>query len=41
MEGVSFRPMVPDDLPFVMDTWLKSWRKSPWAGIVPNNEFTP
>ena len=36
---VSFRPLEPGDVPFVMDSWLKSYRTSPWAGVVPNNRY--
>ncbi len=27
------------DRKFVLDAWLKSWKKSPFAGIIPNNLF--
>lgn len=27
--------------PFVWETWLSSFRKSPWAGVVPNNLYKP
>lgn len=27
----------PDDVKFVLDTWSKTYRLSPWAGVVPNN----
>lgn len=37
---VRFRPMLPDDVNFVKDSWLKSFRDSPWAGVVPNNLYT-
>lgn len=33
------RDLVPSDVAFVMDSWIKSWRVSPWAGCVPNNQF--
>jgi hypothetical protein len=38
---VSYRPATPADMPLIMDSWLKSWRVSPWAGIIPNNTFYP
>lgn len=28
------------DRRFVLDPWLKEWRKSPFAGIIPNNHFS-
>jgi GNAT superfamily N-acetyltransferase len=41
LEAVTvFRPMVPDDVPFIKDSWLKSFRDSPWAGCVSNNMYT-
>lgn len=36
---VDFRKWVAADVPFVMDTWSKGWRVSPWAGTIPNNRF--
>lgn len=27
--------------PIVIDTWLTSFRKSPWAGALPNNIYKP
>ena len=27
--------------PFVLETWLTSFRKSPWAGVVPNDLYKP
>jgi len=33
------RIMVPADMPCVMDNWLKSWRKSRYAGVVTNNQY--
>lgn len=35
------RPARRDDISFIFDSWLRSWRKSPWAGIVPNNVYYP
>ncbi len=37
---VNFRPMQPGDVSFVKDSWLKSFRDSPWAGVIPNNLYT-
>lgn len=28
------------DRRFILDPWLKEWRKSPFAGIIPNNTFS-
>lgn len=28
-----------DELPLIYDSWTKSYRKSPWAGTIPNNLF--
>jgi len=41
MSNVKIRPFDPggDDKKFVLDPWLKGWKKSPFAGIVPNNLF--
>lgn len=27
----------PDEFPLIYDSWAKSFRKSPWAGCVPNH----
>lgn len=33
------RPSKLEDLGYVYDTWLNSWRTSPWAGCIPNHLF--
>jgi len=33
------REMEAKDFNFVIDSWLKSFRTSPWAGVVPNNQY--
>jgi hypothetical protein len=38
-EVVAFRPMAPGDVNFVLDSWLRSYRESPYAGCIPNNRF--
>lgn len=38
---VEFRPAYSGDFAFIFDSWLRSWRKSPWAGIIPNNMYFP
>lgn len=40
-DGVSFGDMAPDEVEFVMDSLAKSYRSSPWAGVVPNNLWFP
>lgn len=35
----NIRPAIPEDFAFVMDSWLNSWRKSPWAGTIRNDEY--
>lgn len=36
---VAYRDARPDDISFIFDSWLRSWRNSPWAGIIPNNLY--
>lgn len=36
---VTYRDAAPDDMPFVLDSWMKSWRTSAWAGTIPNNIY--
>lgn len=36
---IDFRPAVPEDINFVYDSWIKTWRKSPYSGTTPNNRF--
>ena len=38
-EVTVFRDPVPADVPFILDSWIRSFRESPWAGCVPNNQF--
>lgn len=33
------RPAVVDDMKFIMSSWKQSWRVSPWAGCIRNDEF--
>lgn len=33
------RKRIPSDIPFIFDSWMKSWRISKWAGCVPNHLF--
>lgn len=40
LEGVvHYRDLEPGDVSFVLDSWIKSFRDSPWAGVVPNHRF--
>lgn len=36
---VAYRELVPGDVALVNDTWSKSFRDSPWAGVIPNNMY--
>lgn len=36
-DAINIRPAAPEDFPFILDGWIRSWRTSPWAGTVPNN----
>lgn len=33
------RPAKPEELNFIYDSWLNSWRDSRWAGCVPNHLY--
>lgn len=33
------RPAEPDDIKFIMSSWKQSWRTSPWAGCIRNDEY--
>lgn len=33
------RPAKPGDMNFVYDSWMKSWRVSKWAGVIPNHLY--
>lgn len=35
----TFRPAGPDDIMEVIKWWIGSFRKSKWAGCIPNNKF--
>ncbi len=36
---VLFREPRASDVPFILDSWIRSFRESPWAGVIPNNQF--
>lgn len=38
---IQIRGVNSDDISFIFDSWLRSWRKSPWAGVIPNNLYFP
>ncbi len=38
---IAYRNASGDDISFIFDSWLRSWRKSPWAGCIPNNLYFP
>jgi hypothetical protein len=35
----TFRPFDAQDVKTVLDDWIGTYRKSPWAGTIPNNRF--
>lgn len=37
--GLIYRPAEPAELDFILDSWLKSYRTSPWAGVVRNHRY--
>jgi len=37
--GILIRPARAEDLNFIFDSWMKSWRVSKYAGTVPNHLF--
>lgn len=36
---IIIRPATRKDMDFVMSSWKKSWRTSPWAGCIRNDEY--
>lgn len=36
-DAVTIRDYTQEDLPFILDGWIRTWRISDWAGTVPNN----
>ena len=36
---IIIRAAGPDDIKFIMSSWKRSWRVSPWAGVVRNDEY--
>jgi len=39
LPNLKIRPANPDDINFVMSTWKRTWRTSPWAGCIRNDEY--
>lgn len=35
--ALQIRPIEPGDVKFVLSTWTEAWKKSPWAGCIPNH----
>lgn len=38
-EVATYRPACADDMPFLKDAWLNSWRVSRYAGVVRNCDY--
>ena len=38
---ILYRGATNEDIRFIFDSWMRSWRKSPWAGVIPNNLYFP
>lgn len=36
---IKVREPFASDVPFFFDSWLRSWRQCPWAGVIPNNLY--
>lgn len=41
MTNIRYIPYEGELPPLVIDSWLKAYRKSKWAGVIPNNLYTP
>ena len=39
MEGFTFCGVAADEVPFVVDSWARSFRDSPWAGCLSNEHY--
>lgn len=37
---ITVRKLKTDEIPYVYDSWIKSWKGSPWAGCIPNHLAT-
>lgn len=36
---LQIRPATASDLPFILDSWCRSFRDSPYAGVIRNDDF--
>lgn len=36
---MSIRPAKKEDVAFILDSWMKSWRVNKFSGCIPNNEY--
>ncbi len=36
---VIVRPVMREDINFIMSSWKRSWRVSPWAGVIRNDQY--
>lgn len=39
MSDYTFRPLLPDELPQVLEAWAGTYRSSRYAGCIPNDKF--
>lgn len=39
MPSIDFRPPTPTDENFILSSWLESYRRSPWSGVLPDTAF--
>ena len=39
MVDLLLRDARPTDVAFIKSNWFRTWRRSPWAGVIPNNRF--
>ena len=37
--SVVLRPIAEADVSFIMSSWKRSWRVSPWAGVIRNDQY--
>lgn len=39
MDGYEYRPVTPDEIPLILDSWGKGWRTSEYSGTTANHLF--
>jgi hypothetical protein len=39
MTELVLRNAVAGDVAFIKSNWFRTWRRSPWAGVIPNDKF--